>query len=62
MRILTHWKIKRLRAELRELLETDRKARDVPGATDKYLPDAMVELGLRIAILRHQISEMEDEE
>ena len=62
MRWLRWLKLRRLKKELAALLLKDRALRTVPGATTMDLPDKLVELGHKIAVLRFEIAQLEDDE
>lgn len=62
MRWLKWFKLRRLKRQLAALLLRDRALRTVPGATTMDLPDKLVDLGHQIAVLRFEISQLEDDQ
>ena len=62
MRWLKWFKLRRLKRQLAVLLLRDRALRTVPGATTMDLPDKLVDLGHQIAVLRFEISQLEDDQ
>lgn len=61
MWILNRFKLRRMKRELAALLLKDRALRTVPGATTMDLPDKLVDLGHKIAVLRFEIAQLEDD-
>lgn len=55
-------KLRRMKRELNALLLRDRAMRTVPGATTADLPDKMVALGHKIAVLRFELAQLEEDD
>lgn len=55
-------KLRRMKRELDALLLKDRALRTVPGETSMHLPNKMVDLGKRIAVLKHEIAQLEEDD
>ena len=60
MKLLDHWKLRRLERELKRLEWENRLLRDIPGHTSAHLPDKIFEIGLQIAILRREIAALKE--